>query len=188
MARSVGVAARAVGLAEEDRARVDAALTLAMIPRTRLLGARHPAFLHPGRSVLILLHDVGPVDAQGLLVAALRDTVDGHLVASDREVDDFAPGLADVLAGLPVPGQERLLEALLMLPTPLGLGVLSERLDQLRHLHLRDETRPEWTPIFNEVQEVWHPFAARISERLGRRYAHWLRVFRRRMSRVASER
>ena len=60
MAASVAQAARAQGLTPESIDLVSRAYALAMNPRVAALeNEHHPAYLHPGRSVLVLLLDVG---------------------------------------------------------------------------------------------------------------------------------
>ena len=80
MAASVVRAARSLGVSAEGIRAVSSAHALAMEPRARALGDdRHPAFLHPGRSVLILLRDVGCLDPVTLAAAAVVESEDAEL-------------------------------------------------------------------------------------------------------------
>jgi hypothetical protein len=74
-----------------------------------------------------------------------------------------------------------MLERLVGLDDGLGLAVLAERLDHLRHLHLRPDLRGCWGRRHEEVSAVWLPFANRTHAGLGRRFAHWERTFARRL-------
>jgi len=134
--------------------------------------------------MLILLHDVGRVDLQALVVAALHDSGDPELrVTSEAARGRLENAHVDAVELIPKPGDERLLERLVGLDAPAGLAATAERLDQLRHLHLRTEARASWSAIHAEVLEVWQPFAIRCHPRLATRYAHWARVFKNRIRR-----
>ena len=185
MARSVDAALRGRGIDETTRHRVGEALALGMEPRLAALDDdHHPALLHPGRSLLVLLHDVESLDEPSLLLAALHESADAALrVPPQRVRDRLGPALVDRLAALPLPGHEALAERLVLLDRASALAVLAEHLDQLRHLHLRPETGAEWSETLEEVERAWGPFASRIDERLSVRYGHWSRAFARRLRR-----
>lgn len=149
--------------------------------RPRLVGLdddHHPAYLHPGRSPLLLLHDVGTVDVSILVVASLHESVDAGLRADPSDVEE-ALGTAALRAveSIPLPGDERLVERLLGLGPGLSLAALAERLDHLRHLHLRDDLVDSWADTHREVTEAWLPYAQRVHPKLAVRYAHWTRTF-----------
>jgi hypothetical protein len=93
----------------------------------------------------------------------------------------------DAVELIPRPGDERLLERLVGLDPSVGLAATAERLDQLRHLHLREEARESWSAVHAEVLDAWKPFAERCHPRLATRYAHWARVFKNRMRRSEAE-
>ena len=183
MARSVLLAARSRGLDEAELEAVGRALDLAMRPRLDALDDdHHPAFLHPGRNALVLLRDVGTVDVSVLMVAALHESRDGHLrVPVDQVEGEFGAAALRALESIPLPGDERLVERLLTLGPGLSLAALAERLDHLRHLHLRDDLMDEWAACHLEVVEAWLPFARRVHPRLTTRYAHWARTFAKRI-------
>jgi hypothetical protein len=179
MARSLAAAARSRGASEEDLPALGLAFTLAMRPRLKALDDdHHPAYLHPGRSPLILLRDVGAVDVSVLMVASLHESLDDHLRASAESVESELGGAAlRAVESIPRPGDERLVERLLTLGPGLSLAALAERLDHLRHLHVREDLMHLWADTHDEVLEAWLPFARRAHPRLATRYAHWARMF-----------
>jgi hypothetical protein len=183
MARSVAAAARAHDLDERDAQTVERALRAAMQPRIeRLADDHHPAYLHPGRTALILLRDVGAVDAAVLGTGMLHDSGDAPLRVTAERVSEIlgAEGAAAV-SSIPLPGDERLVERLIGLERGIALAALAERLDQLRHLHLREDLTERWAEAHDEAARAWLPTAARTHPVLGRRYAHWTRTFARRV-------
>ncbi len=188
MATSVSAALRGRGLPPSDQTTVLDALGCAMVPRERLLvDDHHPAFLHPGRSILIILHDVRDRTGHAALaLAALHESRDDELRVEAGDAARVVGGtLAEALAGLPRPGQADLAEELVLLERPAALAVVAEQLDHLRHLHLRDDLAPDRAAVCEEVAHVWGPFAERVDPRLGVRFAHWLRTFRRRLRTAA---
>jgi hypothetical protein len=183
MARSLAAASRRVGLSDVERASLGRAFTLAMEPRIAALDDdHHPAYLHPGRSARILLQDVGSVDAEVLIVAALHESVDGRLRLPDervrRELGDATMG---ALETIPRPGDERLVERLVTLEPGAGLAALAERLDHVRHLHVREDLMDSWADAYEEVLGAWLPLAHRTHPRLATRYKHWARTFAKRI-------
>lgn len=114
MAKSLVTAARAVGYGAEEVNAVSRAFDLAMKPRIATLeDDHHPAYLHPGRSVLILLHDVGYVDLAALIIAAILESVDVTLRVGHERLETAVDGaILDTLAAIPAPGDERLIERL----------------------------------------------------------------------------
>jgi hypothetical protein len=183
MARSVSAALRGRGFDPVDEEFVLQALDLAMTPRLALIpDDHHPAFLHPGRSILIILHDVREApDAHALALAALRESRDRELrVAAADVARVLTAGIAGRLEKLPGPGDPGLAEEMVVLERGPALAVLAEQLDHLRHLHLRHDMAVDRVSVYEEVAGVWGPFAQRIDPRLGVRFAHWLRTFRKR--------
>ena len=182
MAASVAATAERRGFAPEDVRRVGRSLSLAMEPRIAALDDdHHPAFLHPGRSALVVLGDEPGAPADSVLLAALLESRDAHMRVDPEPVAELlgAP-LAASLVSVPLPGNEDLVERLVTLPRPVALAAAAERLDHLRHEHLQEPTVP-WTELVKEVERAWLPFAQRTSPNMARRYAHWLRLFRRRI-------
>lgn len=179
MARSLAAAARTHGSSEADVATLGRGFTLAMRPRLQeLADDHHPAYLHPGRSPLILLRDVGPVDVSVLVVASLHESLDDHLRVPAESVEAELGGAAlRAIQSIPRPGDERLVERLVTLGPGLSLAALAERLDHLRHLHVRDDLMDVWADTYAEALEAWLPFARRTHPKLATRYAHWARTF-----------
>lgn len=184
MARSVARALHASRLPGASQESARAALALAMAPRVaRLHDEHHAAYLHPGRSQLVLLRDAADVvTGPALVCAAVLESEDAELEAPAAGVES-ALGRAAVEAreAVPRPGSEAMLEALVGLPSEVALAALTERLDHLRHLHMREDLRGVWAERHREAVEVWLPFSARTHPRLAARFAHWERAFRRRL-------
>ena len=82
---------------------------------------------------------------------------------------------------IPRPGSDDLVERLLGLSRGVALAVLAERLDHLRHLHMREDLVDLWADTHIEVSGAWLPFCARIDKQLTVRYAHWVRTFAKRI-------
>jgi len=188
MAVSVAKAARRVGVPETSLDVLSRAHALAMAPRLeRLDDDHHAAYLHPGRSVLILIRDAGVDDALTLCGAAVLETRDTDLRIDQATLDRLGDALVALVASVPHPGDERLAERLVTLPYAARMAALSERLDHLRHEHLRNESSPGdasgWPGLHAEVGAVWLPVAERSHPQLAQRYAHWHRTFEKRLSR-----
>lgn len=185
MSGSVSAAAKSAGLDEPSAAAVDTVLELSMRTRlARLEDDHHPAYLHPGRSALILLRDVGGVDSSVLALAMLHESQDDALRPDRDEVrESLGSAMMSALDALPLPGDEDLVERLVGLGPEASLAVLAERLDHLRHLHLRDDLTNGWAETHREVEEAWLPFSQRVHARLATRFGHWHRVFGRRIQR-----
>jgi (p)ppGpp synthase/HD superfamily hydrolase len=181
MAASVAAAARAAGLEDEAADLLSRAHALAMAPRLAALDDdHHPAYLHPGRTALLLLRDVGPLPAEVLAAAVLHETVDEELrVPTAVARSELGATVADVLESLPLSGDETLAERLVTLSELTRIVALAERLDQLRHAHLRPEL--DWEALHDEAGSTWVPVAERTHTRLAERYRHWHRTFARRL-------
>jgi len=186
MAASVANAATGAGLGAEAVVLLGRAHALAMAPRIAALDDdHHPAYLHPGRAALILLRDVGPVPVEALCAAAVHETEDAALrVRLDEVRQALGDEIADIVASLPMPGEEDLLERLVTLDETALLAALAERLDQLRHAHVRKDRDAEWRrQIHEEAGAVWGPVAERTHPRLADRFRHWHKAFGRRLER-----
>lgn len=182
MALSVSNAALGRGMAPSEVETLGRAHALAMEPRLEAIDDdHHPAYLHPGRTLLVLLQDVGTVSVAALCAAAVHESEDGHLrLGSESVRSALGESVADLVDALPLPGDPRLLERLVTLdPEPL-LAALAERLDHLRHAHLREDPA-WWRAIHEEAKRVWVPVAERAHPRLADRYRHWQRTFGRRV-------
>jgi (p)ppGpp synthase/HD superfamily hydrolase len=181
MAASVASAARAAGLSDEDVDLLNRAHALAMGPRVAALDDdHHPAYLHPGRAILLLLRDVGPLPAETLAAAAVHETVDEELRVRHEVVrSELGDRVADMVESLPLPGAERLAERLVTLEEQARLAALAERLDQLRHAHQRPDV--DWRAAHEEAGAVWLAVAERTHPRLADRFRHWHKAFGRRL-------
>ena len=182
MSASVVKASRAIGLEDEGLDLVRRAHDLAMRPRVEQLDDdHHPDYLHPGRSVLILLRDVAHSHAASLAASALLESESESLRVAPSQVEsEIGVQVARVLAEIPAPGDERLVERLVLLPVTSRLAALCERLDQLRHAHLHPD-RVWWAAIHEETTQAWLPVAERTHERIAQRYRHWHRTFAKRL-------
>ena len=180
MAGSVERFARAANLSDHDVDLVGRAYAMAMEPRS-VLDPHDPAFLHPGRSILVLLQDVGPLPAEVLAAAAVHESeearfrLDGASVR--RELGDV---VADRVAALPLPTDEDLVERLITLDEGARLAALAERLDHIRHAHLVEDPA-RWRALRDEVTAAWAPVAERTHPRLSDRFRAWLRAISRRL-------
>jgi len=180
MVASLGKAARSAGLTAVDVKAVDRVHELAMQPRVGLLADdHHPAYLHPGRTALILLQDVGIVDVSVVILGLLHESTDSKLRPATTQIVDALGGEVSlrVLTAIPKPGDERLVERLVVLCPGSALVALAERLDHLRHLHMRPDLIDTWADTHAEVTDAWLPFAQRTHRKLAVRYAHWSRTF-----------
>jgi (p)ppGpp synthase/HD superfamily hydrolase len=181
MAVSLERTARALHLPEPAIDLVGRAYTLAMRPRVDALDEHDAAYLHPGRTVLVLLQDVGPLPGDVLAAAAAHESADAALrVPLEEARRELGQGVADLVASCPLPGDEALAERLVTLEENARLVALAERLDHLRHAHLRHD--PEWWRALRaEVEFAWAPVAERTHPRLADRYRAWLRAMGRRL-------
>ena len=172
------------GLAAADVERVRAAHRLAMAPRRERLGdPHHPDFLHPGRTVLVLVLDTGFRDPVGLAAAALLESEDAELrVPEGRVRAELGDDVAGWLAAVPLPG-EGASEALVLAPEGVRLVALAERLDHCRHVRFRSDRRTQ-ERFLEEAVTVYGPVAERTHLALARRFAHWAGAFARTLERA----
>jgi (p)ppGpp synthase/HD superfamily hydrolase len=153
---------------------------------------QHPTFLHPGRTVLILLQDLDETDGSVLAAAALSESRDTSL----RVAPAIARELLDEKGfstwnSLPVVdwqgeahgtgsdrgpenGDRELLEALVTADVPVAKVALAEALDHLRHAHLLTE-RNERVRAALLAERVYAPVAERVHPVLERRLNWWTR-------------
>lgn len=185
MEASVLSAATAHGFGAEEMERLERALKIAMARRFEGIDDDHdPAYLHPGRTALVLLHDVGPVPIETLCAATVHESEDPRLRVDIAVVrDDLGDAVAEMVSSLPLPGDDRLVERLVILEEHALLAALAERLDQLRHAHLRED-HGWWREIYEEAEAAWVPVAERTHPRLADRFGHWRRVFGTRLERA----
>ncbi|HEX7088978.1 MAG TPA: hypothetical protein VF192_02510 [Longimicrobiales bacterium] len=185
MARRIAGAAERAALTPAARALLDRAFRLAMGPRVRLLADdHHPDFLHPARTALILLEDLGCRDPHTLAAGAVCETLRPELAVSAAEIRaSLGPAVHAVVAAVPVPALagEELLEQLVAGDHAARIVALAERLDHARHLHLRP--RAEWAAFHGLTREAYLPVALRTDPTLARRFRWWCAMFERRFLR-----
>jgi hypothetical protein len=174
MIERVAMEARAV-LSAADADRVRAAIALSLAFRDRLVADDHdPRYLHPARTIRILIADAGCADATALAAAAFHDTIDTGLVP------DPPPDLHAFLAGLPAPHEpaDRLLETLVSAEPGAAVVALAESLDHARHAHLRPDIDRDAT--LAAVRHAYIPAARRLAPLIARRFERWADAFERR--------
>ncbi len=183
MAGSVVRAARSFGVGPAGVSLLSRAHVLAMGPRVRAIDDdHHPLFLHPGRSVLILLRDAGVTEPGVLAAAAVTESEDPDFRIGPGDVRALlGDHVADLAGAVPLAGSESLAEALVSAPERVRLVALAERLDHLRHAHLREADEAWRRSIHAEADRVYLPVAERTHARLAQRYGHWCRTFARRL-------
>ena len=185
MAASVVRTARSLGVPAEGIRVLSLAHALAMEPRAAALeDDHHPLFLHPGRAVLILLRDVGCLDPVILAAAAVVESEDAELrvpLAEIRRV--LGDEVAALVAAVPMPNAESLAYDLVTADERVRLVALAERLDHLRHGHLREADHVWRVVAHGQARSVYLPVAHRTHPRLTQRYEHWCRTFARRLER-----
>lgn len=182
MAASLTRTARTSGVPAAGMRLLAAAHARAMEPRVAVFDDdHHPAYLHPGRTALILLRDVGVAEGALLAAATLVESRDARLRVPLAEVERVAgPEVRAHVASVPLAGAAGLAERLVTLPGDALLVALAEHLDHLRHAHLDPEKRG-WPELHAEASAVWGPLAERAHPVLARRYAHWIRTFAKRL-------
>lgn len=181
-----------VGFAPDDVSRVGRAYDEAIRPRetgqSALSSDRHPAFLHPGRTVLILIDDVGERNPRVLAAAALSESRDRALRVPEDRVMGWDVEAARLRSQIPetpwtLDGGEAedredadgaLLEALVSCSEEVRRIALAEGLDQIRHAHLWEEPRDRARAV-DLTRRVFAPMAERVDPTLARRYRWWER-------------
>jgi len=185
MAQRLADTAEHAGLAAADVALIERAFDLAMQPRIERIADDHdPDFLHPARTTLILLEDVGCRDARTLAAGALCETVRLELAVPIARVEAaLDPAVRALLDEVPVPERagEELLERLVTAGQDARLIALAERLDHARHLHLRPAAG--WPAFHALTCDVYLPLASRADPTLERRLRWWCGMFARRFLR-----
>ena len=181
MAGRVDQTAAGVGVDRLGRDLIAKAIEAAMSPRLAAIDDDHdPDYLHPGRTAVVLLDDVGLADPVALAAACLLDTRRVDLEPSDREVTEHvSPAVTAFRSAVPRSGSVTLLEDLLASEPEVALVALAERLDQIRHAHLWG-VMSEARAAHEEASEVYLKMAERTHARMAARYASWCRAFRER--------
>ena len=147
----------------------------------------HPDYLHPGRTVVVLLDDVGLADPVALAAAGVLDTRRDDLEPTDADVTERVDAEVTAFRGaVPRSGSDTLLEDLLASERNVVLVTLAERLDQVRHAHMWGDLG-EARAAHREASEVYLKMAERTHARLAARYTQWCRAFGERYLLNASE-
>jgi hypothetical protein len=178
MVRRVTLECAAV-LAHDDVARIRAAVTAALAVRDHAIASDQDArYLHPARTVLILLADAACRDADMLAAAAFVESLPGPLPRPDASC--LSPRARALLEAVPLPehGADELLEQLVTADPVVATIALAERLDHARHLHLMTGVPAE--PFHAAIEAVYLPVAARCCPPLARRFERWAGAFARR--------
>jgi len=175
-----GAATRA-GLTDADVDRLVHCYEWIVQPRSRAFGnPRHPDLLHPARTALILLEDVGLTDADAIAAGILYDARQPDLSPSDEQVAALA-GVRAAALRAQFPGRDadplEIREALVTADPHACLAALAEQLDHARHLHLAPQAI--WRAVF-ERTAAFQPVALRAHPQLALRYTRWIGVFERR--------
>ena len=181
MEASVLRIARASGVGQTALLR--GALALAVAERVAAFDGdeHHPLYLHPGRTVLVLIRDAGVVDVDVLAAAALTDSATPTARANAASVHAvLTPRAAALHAEVPDHHAPDLTERLVLAEEPVRLIALADHLDHIRHLHMLPGT-DGWHDFADGVQRVWGPVAERTHPVLARRYGTWARTFARRL-------
>jgi hypothetical protein len=161
------------GFSTEDRAGlVERATEVMAIRASRFGDDHHPVFLHPLRTVLLLL-EIGETDSRAHTSALLIDSESGG-PASRLVLDPFPEAASEVFEA----GEDERLERLLLADAWVRRTWLVERLDHVRHLHLwAGPARTRDAIERAELEEA--PLATREGGRLQRAWADWMDKARR---------
>ena len=178
MADRVDRTAVAVGVDRPGRDLIGAAIEAAKAPRLAVVDDdHHPDYLHPGRTAVVLLDDVGLADPVALAAACVLDSRRKNLEPPDREVtEQVSAAVTAFRNAAPRSGSATLLEDLLASEREVVLVTLAERLDQVRHAHMWGDPA-EARVAHQEACEVYLKIAERTHARLAARYTHWCRAF-----------
>jgi hypothetical protein len=171
-------------LPPDEVQRVARAVTEALRLREDAVSDDHDSrYLHPARTVLILMSDADCRIATALVAAPFVEGIDDALVAPIEVVEDVAGSAAARLrAAVPLASphaDDTLLEALVCADHDAAVIALAEHLDQVRHLQFRPDL--DWRALHAGVERVYVPAARRICPQLGRRFDRWADAFRRRL-------
>ncbi len=188
MAERVDRTATAVGVDSLGRDLVGKAIEAAVARRLVLIEDDHdPDYLHPGRTAVILLDDVGLADPVALAAASVLDTRRDDLEPPDGEVTErVSAAVTAFRSAVPRSGSVTLLEDLLASEQKVVLVALAERLDHVRHAHMWGDLG-EARSAHQEASEVYLKMAERAHARLAARYTQWCRAFGERYLHNASE-
>lgn len=177
MARRLFRELGSLDLTDAGRERILHAYGEAVELRLEQVSGDDPALLHPGRTVIVLLTDVGPLSVEVFCAAAVAESEDPDLrVGPGRIEEELGEAVARLVRAVPPSGDSRLAERLVLAGEDAQLVALAERLDQLRHAHLWDDA-PRLREAHAEAREVYLPVASRVHPVLHRRYRWWCEKF-----------
>ncbi len=167
--------AQELGVEVEGVALIERVHRVAMEVRDAHTKNQHdPDYLHPGRSALILLKDLGETDPVTLAATLIVDSMATEWTPTDQAVDDER--LSEIRRSVPMSGAEDLAERLVIGDDRVRRVALAERLDHLRHAHLWPNLDAR-RRAHAEAVAVYAPVADRTHPDLSRRYAWWCRMF-----------
>jgi hypothetical protein len=186
------VAAEAgASLPQADSDAVVHALETSLAHRDALVEDDHdPRYLHPARTLRILLADTDCRSTPALIAAAFLDTLDPDLAPPVPDTGDIFARAETLLRAVPRPGEDvaGTVESLVTAPPDAAVVALAEWLDQVRHLHVRDRVRDlhlrsgrTWESHIHDVRAAWVPVAQRLAPLLARRFARWADASERRL-------
>jgi (p)ppGpp synthase/HD superfamily hydrolase len=177
-------AARA-GLSMEDARAIGDCFLVAMRHRAPAIPDDHdPDYLHPARTALILIEDVGVRDPATLRAAVMHETSRPDLALDSGVIARVAgPEAAAIVRQLVPPDADAadLVETLVTAPHDVLALYLAGQLDHARHLHLHDPAA--WREGHERVARSLLPLAQRCNPLLAKRFERWATAFRRRFLR-----
>jgi (p)ppGpp synthase/HD superfamily hydrolase len=166
-------------LAPADLACIRAAVTAALRVRDETIASDHdPRYLHPARTVLILLADVACRDADVLAAAAFVESLPGPAPRADAAALTTRARALFTAVPLPDNAGDELLEQLVTAEPAVTCIAVAERLDHARHLHLMSDVPA--ASFHASIEAVYLPVAQRACPPLARRLERWARAFARR--------
>ena len=177
-------AAAEIGLSPAACAWLGRTHETAMAIRNEALSDDHDSrYLHPGRSALILLQDVGETDAAVLGTAIIVDSQFPELMPDEASLRGLSAAEArwvedalELRVEIPRSGDEMLAERLVTASDRARRSALAERLDHLRHAHI-DLDLVKRRQVHEEAEAVYLVIAQRTHAELERRYRWWCRMF-----------
>src|SRR5690606_11031648 len=132
--------------------------------------------LHPARTIRILIADGACHTPTALAAAAWVDTIDAAFTpAPPAALRSFIEDVPHAEPG----ADEDLLERIITADHDVALVAIAERLDHVRHLHLRSDL--DARAHHAQVRAVYAPAARRFSAQLARRLDRWADAFERRL-------
>ncbi|HSK20450.1 MAG TPA: hypothetical protein VK912_14955 [Longimicrobiales bacterium] len=135
-----------------------------------------PRYLHPARTIRIMIADGDCRSVDALAAAAFVDTVDPTLAPAPP-----AERLRAIVTEVPRPEDagDELLERIVTADLDVALITVAERLDHARHIHLRSDI--DRAAFHAQIRATYVPAARRVSARIARRLDRWADAFERRL-------